>query len=173
MSTSPRANSRADRILRLAVVARPIGNAECRVLEAGCSASLHSTFFILLRGLGAQTADVFADRDRRAEDRLGLLAAASPADARHPQLLQSGAPPNWHGVILVLRSAEIVVVVRANRQSSGDAGGWLYACRMCSFMRSLAKRYRRAVRSVTTRSRSIGRKAWLKKMRHNPLTSAR
>ena len=38
-------------------------------------------------------------------------------------MLQSGAPPNWHGVILVLRSAEIVVVVRAKMQSSGDAGG--------------------------------------------------
>ena len=54
--------------------------------------------------------------------------AARPADARQPQLLQSGAPPNWHGVILVVRSAEIVVVVRAKRQSSGDAGGSVYAC---------------------------------------------
>ena len=40
-----------------------------------------------------------------------------------PQLLQSGVPPNWHGVICVVRSAEIVVVVRANTHSSGDAGG--------------------------------------------------
>ena len=50
--------------------------------------------------------------------------AARPADAMQPQLLQSGAPPNWHGVICVVRSAEIVVVVRAKTQSSGDAGGF-------------------------------------------------
>ena len=49
--------------------------------------------------------------------------AASPADAMQPQLLQSGVPPNWHGVIFVVRSADIVVVVRAKTQSSGDDGG--------------------------------------------------
>ena len=40
-----------------------------------------------------------------------------------PQLVQSGAPPNWHGVIRVVRSAEIDVVVRAKTHSSGDDGG--------------------------------------------------
>jgi hypothetical protein len=38
-------------------------------------------------------------------------------------LLQSGAPPNWHGVILVVKSAEMVDVVRAKMQSSGLSGG--------------------------------------------------
>ena len=50
--------------------------------------------------------------------------AARPAEATHPQLLQSGAPPNWQGVILVVRSAEIDVVVRAKTHSSGDDGGF-------------------------------------------------
>ena len=40
-----------------------------------------------------------------------------------PQLLQSGLPPNWHGVIFVVRSAEMVVVVCAKTQSSGESGG--------------------------------------------------
>ena len=52
--------------------------------------------------------------------------AARPADAMQPQFSQSGAPPNWHGVIFVVRSAEMVVVVRAKMQSSGDAGGSAY-----------------------------------------------
>ena len=43
-----------------------------------------------------------------------------------PQLLQSGVPPNWHGVIFVFRSAETVVVVRAKMHSSGDCGGSAY-----------------------------------------------
>ena len=50
--------------------------------------------------------------------------AASPAEAMQPQLLQSGVPPNWHGVIRVVRSAEIVVVVRAKTHSSGESGGF-------------------------------------------------
>src|SRR3954453_10348067 len=53
--------------------------------------------------------------------------AASPADAIQPQFAQSGAPPNWQGVIFVVRSAEMVHVVRANTQSSGDAGGFAHA----------------------------------------------
>src|SRR3984893_12745906 len=48
-----------------------------------------------------------------------------PAEARQPQLAQSGAPPNWRGVIRVFRSADTVVVVRANTQWSGDSGGGL------------------------------------------------
>ena len=43
-----------------------------------------------------------------------------------PQFSQSGAPPNWHGVIFVVRSAEIVVVVRAKTHSSGECGGSAY-----------------------------------------------
>src|SRR5438270_893317 len=34
--------------------------------------------------------------------------AASPADAMQPHSLQSGAPPNWHGVMRVVRAAAIV-----------------------------------------------------------------
>ena len=49
--------------------------------------------------------------------------AASPADAAHLHWLQSGAPPNWHGLILVSKSAETQVVVLAKTQSSGEAGG--------------------------------------------------
>jgi len=41
----------------------------------------------------------------------------------HPQLAQSGAPPNWHGVIFVSKSADTQSVVCAKMQSSGDAGG--------------------------------------------------
>src|SRR5580704_18493195 len=44
-------------------------------------------------------------------------------DAMHPQEEQSGFPPNWHGVILVCRSADNVRVVRANTQSGGLCGG--------------------------------------------------
>jgi hypothetical protein len=34
--------------------------------------------------------------------------AAKAIDAIHPQDSQSGTPPNWHGVISVLKSAETV-----------------------------------------------------------------
>src|SRR5262249_23311461 len=53
-----------------------------------------------------------------------LARAARPAEAMQPQCEQSGAPPNWHGVMRVSRSAEMLVVVRANTQSSGEAGGF-------------------------------------------------
>src|SRR5882724_712942 len=49
--------------------------------------------------------------------------AARPMDATHPHELQSGLPPNWHGTILVFKSADNVRVVRANTQSSGRCGG--------------------------------------------------
>ena len=39
---------------------------------------------------------------------LWAATAAKPIEAMHPQELQFGLPPNWQGVILVLRSAEIV-----------------------------------------------------------------
>ena len=42
---------------------------------------------------------------RRTRD--AARSASSPADAMQPQLLQSGVPPNWHGVIFVFRSAEM------------------------------------------------------------------
>src|SRR5690349_2397159 len=45
--------------------------------------------------------------------------AAKPIDATHPHDLQSGLPPNRHGVIVVLRSAERLFVVSAKMQSSG------------------------------------------------------
>ena len=44
--------------------------------------------------------------------------AVRPADAMQPQFPQSGAPPNWHGVILVVRSAEIV----ADQRFAADDG---------------------------------------------------
>ena len=60
-----------------------------------------------------------ADRDESPEFVMPAT-AARPADATQPQLAQSGVPPNWHGVMRVVRSAEIVVVVRAKTHSSGD-----------------------------------------------------
>jgi hypothetical protein len=44
-------------------------------------------------------------------------------DAMHPQDAQSGFPPNWHGVIIVFKSAERVWVVSAKMHSSGLCGG--------------------------------------------------
>ncbi len=49
--------------------------------------------------------------------------AARPADAMQPHCEQSGMPPNWHGVILVEKSAETHSVVCAKMHSSGDSGG--------------------------------------------------
>jgi len=40
-----------------------------------------------------------------------------------PQFSQSGFPPNWHGEITRVKSAETQVVVRAKMHSAGDAGG--------------------------------------------------
>ena len=48
---------------------------------------------------------------------------AKPMDAIHPQDAQSGFPPNWQGVIFVLRSADKVWVVSAKTQSWGLFGG--------------------------------------------------
>src|SRR5258705_9450606 len=62
---------------------------------------------------------------------------AKPMDATHPQDAQSGFPPNWHGVIFVLRSADNVWVVSAKTQSWGLFGGEancrITACGMSSF----------------------------------------
>src|SRR5271163_4188678 len=44
-------------------------------------------------------------------------------EAMQPHCSQSGFPPNWQGVILVERSAETVIVVRAKIHSSGLFGG--------------------------------------------------
>src|SRR3954447_18369590 len=87
VSMSPRANSRADRILRLAVVARPISNAECRTTTVErstltlCPSAFYflpSTFYIPLSGFRPQAADVCADRDRGTEDRLDRDHAEEP-----------------------------------------------------------------------------------------------
>ena len=48
---------------------------------------------------------------------------ARPMEAMQPQEEQSGLPPNWQGVILVSRSAEMVWVVKAKTHSSGLWGG--------------------------------------------------
>src|ERR1700722_999851 len=62
---------------------------------------------------------------------------AKPMDAMHPQDEQSGFPPNWHGVISVLRSADNVLVVCAKIQSAGVRGGdgnsWMSTSGMSSF----------------------------------------
>src|ERR1700755_1447464 len=44
-------------------------------------------------------------------------------EAIQPHCSQSGSPPNWQGVILVERSAETIMVVRAKIHSSGVLGG--------------------------------------------------
>src|ERR1700761_527969 len=44
-------------------------------------------------------------------------------EAMQPHCWQSGLPPNWQGVILVERSAETVIVVRAKIHASGLFGG--------------------------------------------------
>ena len=49
--------------------------------------------------------------------------APRPAEAMQPQLAQSGLPPNWHGEIGCLKSADTQVVVSAKTHSSGLAGG--------------------------------------------------
>src|ERR1700730_1018620 len=82
----------------------------------------------------------------------GRPPAVSPADARQPQLLQSGAPPNWHGVIFVVKSADTVIVVRAKTHSSGDCGGAAYASISPCGIFSFGYRSRNAIRSATTRS---------------------
>ena len=52
-----------------------------------------------------------------------FCARCNPLEITQPHWLQSGVPPNWHGAIGVLRSADSVLVVRANTHSSGDDGG--------------------------------------------------
>lgn len=49
--------------------------------------------------------------------------AANAIDAMQPHCAQSGLPPNWHGVILVIRSAEMIPVVLAKMHSRGLRGG--------------------------------------------------
>ena len=73
-----------------------------------------------------------------------------------PQLLQSGAPPNWHGVIFVVKSAEIEVVVRAKTHSSGDDGGFAKTSINPFGASSFRYRTRSAIRSLTTCRRSAG-----------------
>src|SRR5438132_5266789 len=73
-----------------------------------------------------------------------------------PQLLQSGAPPNWHGVMRVSKSAEMQRVVFANTHSSGDCGGFAYTSINPVGAKSFGYRRRSAIKSVTTRSRSAG-----------------
>ena len=64
--------------------------------------------------------------------------------AMHPQLEQSGDPPNWHGVMRVCRSADTQSVVCAKMHSSGDDGGSRYASSSG-----------RGICSLVNRSRSI------------------
>src|SRR5258706_694876 len=116
--TSPRANSSRERDLRLTELKDKVGS----IYHAGvgstgrmrriCCPTFNEPLKIIAIGMNPK-------RSCRAT-------AARPADAMHPHCVQSGTPPYWHGVIFVVRSAEMVAVVRANTQSSGDAGGSAY-----------------------------------------------
>ena len=48
---------------------------------------------------------------------------AKPAEAMQPHSEQTGRPPNWQGVIGVVKSEETHAVVWANMHSWGDEGG--------------------------------------------------
>ena len=76
--------------------------------------------------------------------------AARPAEAMQPQFEQSGAPPNWQGVMSVFRSAEMVVVVRAHRspQEKTAASSGIETGRWCPLDTGGS-----AIRSATTRCR--------------------
>lgn len=77
-------------------------------------------------------------------------------DAMHPHDLQSGCPPNWHGLIRVCRSADKVSVVCAKMQSLGLAGGetncWIKAAGMSSFEYC----FRSCIISAVASARSAG-----------------
>src|SRR5690242_5462568 len=73
-----------------------------------------------------------------------------------PQLEQSGAPPNWHGVIFVSRSADTHSVVCAKMQSSGDDGGSRYASSSGRGICSFVNVSRITLSCATTRLRSSG-----------------
>src|SRR4030095_2973171 len=80
--------------------------------------------------------------------------APSPADAMHPQFVQSGLPPNWHGAILGSKSEEKHSVVCAKMHSSGVWGGLAYTLRMPSSIGNLEYLIRMRDRSAITFSRS-------------------
>jgi hypothetical protein len=54
---------------------------------------------------------------------LYLPNAASPAEAKHPHSVQTGFPPNWQGVMGVVKSDDTQLVVCAKMQASGELGG--------------------------------------------------
>jgi hypothetical protein len=83
--------------------------------------------------------------------------AASPADAMQPQLLQSGAPPNWHGVNPRRQIGGNRRRRAAKMHSSGDVGRIGVDLDQPLGQRQLRKRRRSAIRSATARSRSTGR----------------
>ena len=63
--------------------------------------------------------------------------AVRAADAMQPQLLQSGVPPNWQGVIGRCRSADTHCVTWAKMHSEGDEGGDRYTSNALSWTSSL------------------------------------
>src|SRR5688500_535129 len=91
---------------------------------------------------------------RRPPGSLWRATAAKAADAMQPQLAQSGFPPNWHGVMRVLKSADTPAVVRAKTHSCGECGGAMYDSIMPFGMRSFGHVVRSRIRSSTTRRRS-------------------
>ena len=152
VSVSPRTNSRTDRALRLTVVALSRGSAKYnirRATAAGRSRRMRSPTL-------SEPSKI--DPTGMKPKRWWRATAARPADAMQPQLLQSGAPPNWHGVIFVVRSAEIgrrraredALVGRVGRRRRRPRA----ALRASAASDSAAAA---PCRSATTRSRSIGR----------------
>ena len=75
------------------------------------------------------------DAEREIEDGLDgnetaqfvIADGRKPMEAAQPHCEQSGLPPNWQGVMRLVRSAEMLVVVCAKMQSLGEAGGWQIA----------------------------------------------
>ncbi len=59
---------------------------------------------------------------------------AMPADAMQPHSSHTGCPPNWHGPIVVSKSAETHVVIWAKMHSEGERGGRAYPLSTASGM---------------------------------------
>ena len=114
MPASPRTNSRTDRNLRLVFRSARI---KAEVYQEVARARMRRTVLPTCndRSKIAPTRTPPGSRCRET--------APSAAEAMQPQLLQSGLPPNWHGCIWRLKSADMQVVACAKVHSVGDAGG--------------------------------------------------
>src|SRR5262249_2786326 len=79
---------------------------------------------------------------------------AKPAEAIQPHSLQTGCPPNWQGVIRLVKSAETQLVICANRHSRGELGGDKYPSRTTAGMCNFGNKARSRPSSLTTSVRS-------------------